>query len=261
MNPGNVLFTNPNINDPNAGSNWVGKGTGYNSNAQGCGLSGQNGVVIDGTSQVIATSDVSQNVMNWNTAFSGPVTGVNIGSNKQGIYIDTYSPSNVYYTSDITVAGASFGSPIASPASNSIIQVSISGTAVLGRSSSNIYYIADASVGSPTWSTALNLPSGVTTPSLISLSGTGAVLASSLKVYYTSDITASPISWQTVSPLPTDAEFTGSIYGLSLSGKQIILTVNNGKYLIGNNIFLAPDVTNPVWSHPDGYLECIGMTA
>jgi len=209
-------------------------------------LSGLHAAVINTAGNVVATDDVRKDMSSWIIqAGASNAQSVSIGADKQGVYVD--ASFNTYYTADLTVSGATFGNATASPSSNNIIQVSMSGFAVLGRSASNVYYIPDASSASPTWNSSIT-PSGVTAPASVSLNDTSAVVAEGKNLYYTSDVSASPVSWSSVT-MPTDSIFTGSsgILGTSLSGKQIILSVDVTP--AGGNIFVAPDVTStpPQW--------------
>jgi hypothetical protein len=187
---------------------------------------------------------------------------VSIGDNKQGLFTDTSNPSKSVYTDNLVLATLTGTTDISAPdVNNTIVQVAISGVAVLGMSAENLYYIANVTAASPVWGTALNLPAGVTAPSLISLSGTAAVVTEGLKLYYTTDITQGvSVSWTEITMPTTSPDFGDKIYGVSLSGTQVAVTADTSKT---NNIFLTNNIgaATPVWDHPGGQLNCISLGA
>lgn len=247
VNQNGDLFYNPDINSPTAGSSWVSLGSPYRTDA--CSLSGTNGAAISTGTNTIRSSSNPGVSSSWITT-NQTGTSVSIGDNKQALFQGT--GSNIFYTNDLVTATV-----VTRSGSGSGLQISLSGTSALGRASSSVSYMSD--VTTVTFDGTISLPTGVTNPvSWVSLSGNAAVVAKGSSLYYTEDVTAQSIAWETVTPMPTDADFSGNIISASLSGYQIILTVDNSS---ANNIFLAPDIRNPVWSHPYGQLDCISMSS
>lgn len=203
---------------------------------------------------------------------------------------------DVYFTSNIAAQTPTFGNRIPPPSSSNGVRIWLSGNSLLGVACSlarngcgfTLHYIADASTGSPAWSAGINLPTNDIADMTASLSGKSAVIAivrvlvrdmtvhqsvdlsqrsanwtqralGIKEMYYTTDITQSPVSWDQVTSMPTNDQYTdaSSIVSVSLSGKQVILTADTG---LANNIYLAPDITKPVWSHPYGSLDCVSMS-
>lgn len=250
VNQGGMLFYNPDINSPTAGSSWVALGTQYRTDA--CSLSGTNGAAIFVGTNKVYSSDNPGVSASW-IATDQTGTSVSIGDNKQALFQGT--GSNIFYTNDLVAANV-----VTTSGSGSGLQMSLSGTRAVGAGTSSVQYMSDVTTAS--FDGTISLPAGVTNPvSWVSLSGNAAVVAKGSSLYYTEDVTVQSIAWVTVTPMPTDAEFSGDIISAGLSGYQIIFTVDNGKYLSGNNIFLAPDIRNPVWSHPNGHLDCISMSS
>lgn len=255
VNRGGKLWYNSNINSATAGSSWTEIGTGYQT--VGCTLSGTNAAAISTTADVIKSTTNASSPSSWiSTSATG--TSVSIATSARAIYLATVTPKMAFYTTNLATANPQT-STVVSP-STGILQVALSGTAAMGRSSTDLFYIALISVGTPSWGTALALPSGVTAPSTFSFNYENAVVVQGSDIYYTTKISASPVVWQQVTPMPTSSDFTGDIIEVSISGYQIIFTVDNGAYDQTQNIFLAEDFTSPVWSHPDGNLDCIAMT-